>query len=166
MKPTGLGLPQLLALTLPAAFGGAVIVLLFQSGEHARYAAAVGVIVGLTYAMVAPTLAAEFIADARAVHAALRARAEALGIALSSRLDTRGRLTAVTVVGGVGTCPLGFKAGDRWQVSRSGRLDRPLCHPAIVGITNRHLASVRGGASARCVCPLGGQMLTLEVQAA
>ncbi|MBI2965427.1 MAG: hypothetical protein HYY34_04395 [Chloroflexi bacterium] len=165
MKPIGLGLPQLLVLALPAAVGGMVMALLIQGAETARYAAAVGVVVGLTYGIVVPALAAEIIAEARAVHAALRARAQALGIMLSNRMDIRGRRTAVTVVGAVGTCPLGFKPGDRRLVSSEGRLDRPLCHPAVAGITNRHLRpGPNGGGNAHCVCPIGGQMLTLKVQ--
>jgi hypothetical protein len=164
MKPTGLGLPQYFVLALPAAIGGMVITFLIQDAEHARYAAAVGVIVGLTYAIVVPTLAAEIVAEARAVHAALRARARALGIMLSNRMDTRGRRTAVTVLGAVGTCPLGFKPGDRWLVSPSGKLDRPMCHPAVAGIVNRHLKPrPDGGGEAHCVCPIAGQMLTLKV---
>jgi hypothetical protein len=167
MKPIGLGLPQLFVLALPAAAGGTVMALLLQGAEHARYAAAVGVVVGLTYGMVVPTLAAEIIAEARAVHAALRARARALGIMLSSRMETRGGRTAVTVVGEVGACPLGFKPGDRWLVSPSGKLDRPMCHPAVSGITNRHLRpGPNGDGDAHCVCPIAGQMLTLRVHAA
>lgn len=168
MKPTGLGLPQYFVLALPAAIGGIVMAFLVQDAGHVRYAAAVGVIVGLTYAIVVPTLATEIIAEARAVHAALRARAKALGIMLSNRIvttDTPGRRTAVTVLGAVGTCPLGFKPGDRWLVSPSGKLDRPMCHPAVAGIVNRHLMpGPNGGGDAHCVCPIDGQMLTLKVQ--
>lgn len=167
MKPTGLGLPHIFVLTLPALFGGIVIWWLIQSGDHARYAGAVGAVVGLTYALVGPTLVAELIASARAVNEALRARATSLGIALQNRLDTGGHRSAVTVTGAIGVCPLGFKTGDRWQVSRTGHLDRPLCRPAIAGITNRHLTpGPNGGSAAHCVCPLGGQTLTLEVEAA
>ena len=167
MKPDGLGSSQLLVLALPALLGGAVIWLLARDSELARYAGAVGAIVGLTYGLVVPTIAAELIAEARAVHAALRSRAQALGIALSGRLQARNRPAAVTVVGALGTCPLGFKPGDRWLVSATGRLDRPMCLPAIAGVTNRRISTGQEGpAAAHCVCPLGGQMLTLEVRAA
>lgn len=167
MKRIGLGLPQLLVLALPATIGGLVVWLLVRSGGHAAYAGAVGAVVGMTYGVAVPTLAAELMAEARAVHAKLRERARALGITLSSRLQLRGRRTAVTVTGELGTCPLGFKRGDQWLISRSGRLDRPMCSRAIAGVTNRRpSAGTADTAVARCVCPLGGQMLTLEVKAA
>jgi hypothetical protein len=40
-----------------------------------------------------------------------------------------------------------------------------MCHPAVAGILNRHLKpGPNGGGDAHCVCPIGGQMLTLKIQ--
>jgi hypothetical protein len=166
MDQTRLGPSQVFLLTLPAVVGGVIITLLLQSPSRAAYAAAVGAIVGLTYGFAGPGLLAEAIVEARALHAALIERAKSLGIALSNRLDRRAGKASITVTGAAGVCPLGFKPGDRWRVSQSGRLNRPLCTPAIAGIAAGNPKASHAGGIARCVCPLGVQSLTLKVTGA
>lgn len=163
MNPRGLTFAQAMGLLLPAVIG-ALAILVLVSGDQVRYVWSIVAILMIAYAILIPVLATEIIAEARSAHAALRARAKALGIPLLSRVGRRAVPEVVAVAAVRGRCPLGFSTGDRWQVGPDGRLDRPLCERAISSLNSRSPAMVGFAGQVRCICPIGGQSLTLETQ--
>lgn len=162
MSPARLTILQFIVLMLPAALGTLAVAMILRGGVEARFAWAIATIVGLSYTIIVPTLAAEIVGEARAVHSALRARARSLGIVLSTRVNRRGVAETVAVAAIAGTCPLGFQPGDRWQVSKGGRMNRPLCVRAISSLNARRPSGSGQFEVVKCVCPLGMQSLTFE----
>lgn len=73
-----------------------------------------------------------------------------------------GEIQAVEMLG---ACPLGYRMGQAWNVAAGGRLDSPLCWPAIEAVQPL-LAGLPGtaGRTAGCQCPIGYSSVVFTIR--
>ncbi len=64
-----------------------------------------------------------------------------------------------------GVCPLGFRPGSAWDISRDGRLTYPLCRPAVEALSPVLSAGEIEGlwTQAACLCPLADREVVFAV---
>ena len=87
------------------------------------------------------------------------------GIELGDWARPESQFQSAVVVGGQGTCPLAMVDGARWDVSPLGRLNMPLCKPAIVAVERAQAAREFGlSISTACACPLGDQSVSFRLE--
>ncbi len=87
------------------------------------------------------------------------------GIELGEWARPESQFQSAVVVGGQGACPLAMIDGARWDVSPLGRLNMPLCKPAIEAVERAQAAREFGlTISAACVCPLGDQSVSFRLE--
>ncbi len=89
------------------------------------------------------------------------------GIKLGTWARSEAQFQSATVVGGQGNCPLALLNGVQIDVSPLGRLNMPLCEPAILAIERTQAARHFGmSISTACVCPLGDQSVSFRLEPA
>ncbi len=91
--------------------------------------------------------------------------ARAMGIALTRRVRYRGQSAVLKIASQSGACPLGLEPGATWEISASGRLNRPICRPAALAM-GLVLEDGDPMATEACVCPRGPQTVSFAVQEA
>ncbi len=106
-----------------------------------------------------------YVNKSRAEKAKIELLAAERGIALGKWARPESQFQSAVVVGGQGTCPLAMVGGARWDVSPLGRLNMPLCKPAIEAVERAQAAREFGlTISTACVCPLGDQSLSFRLE--
>ena len=89
------------------------------------------------------------------------------GIALGEWARPESIFQSAVVVGGQGSCPLSLIDGARWDISPLGRLNMPLCKPAIEAVERAQAARDFGlTISTACKCPLGDQSVSFRLEPA
>jgi hypothetical protein len=90
--------------------------------------------------------------------------ARGMGIALTRRLTYRGDQKLLQITSKSGVCPIGLDAGAIWEISESGKLNKPICRPAALAM-GLVLEDSDPQAQQACVCPRGPQNVSFSVQA-
>lgn len=156
----------------PALAGAALLVLAAGPGTGDFPAAVMGSVIGLmgVLALLAALSGALSQPSVAVIPRAVREQtarvAEALRLPLTDRVVSDGRPATAGVIGCVGECPLALKQGERWDVSPYGKLNAPLCRPAVDAIDSlirRRSQPARARPAARCVCPRGGQRVWFAI---
>lgn len=123
-------------------------------------------ILGIAYTMMLGVYFSERIATEsplrRGAEAILR-NARALGFTLTRKVNYRGQSAVLKIASQSGVCPLGLVSGTTWEISGSGRLNRPICRPAAVAM-GLVLEDGDPQALEACVCPRGPQTVSFAVQ--
>ena len=106
-----------------------------------------------------------FTSRSRSEKAAFERMAAERGIELGECVRPESTFQRAVVVGGQRTCPLALIDGARWDVSPLGRLNMPLCKPAIEAVERAQAAREFGlSISTACACPLGDQSVSFRLE--
>ena len=161
----------LTVISTTALLGGIALIAVAATGVGPAGASIGAAIPGIVVALVGATGLTGLLANgpyankSRTEKASIQRLAAERGIALSEWARPESQFQSAVIVGGQGTCPLAMSNGARWDVSPLGRLNMPLCKPAVEAVERAQAAREFGlTISTACVCPLGDQSVSFRLE--